>query len=567
MIDNSFIINWIENNKTSYNAELEKILGVYYIHLKINEDDLYITKYGFPFIENLRPENFLTDDAWYRENSLRLSGTSCTYKVRTKKVKERDLDIVIKWNRMGQDIPGAEKSEEFHEAAFNSPFEEFSLVTELRKSKYESTGKIITQKPLAIYVPSERVELWEVGRKKYKIQKKIDEHTDIALDMFRSYIVVYEWIKGIDAARACTNGFISKEEMEILTLTAEEEIKQKGFVVRDRKPHHIIVRYNKSGDLYTTRDGKVLYALVDFELLERTAERETMVKKTRRLNYLKRQKNRFSNTLPKKEKIQLKQVNILDVAYIYGRTESTDGSLWVVGKDVELFDYFLPERWENRPCTKLSAHHETYHTMTKDMIHLVWKLSKTGFKPDVDPFKEDERKILEHGYNSPFEEISIAIHISKKGIRTIYPRAIYMTGKKINISREVLDESRFASHADLCTPDNTPVLRRDRNYLLIWGYWNGPDEKLAVLDGDYYSGINALDAYRKKKISFPEYLGIVKRKKEKLKKAGIEDLNLGGRHLLLSLDPSGAIVKDDDGLPETRICNFEFLKPVTYCAP
>ncbi|MBN2533286.1 MAG: hypothetical protein JXB88_10360 [Spirochaetales bacterium] len=560
MFDNSYIIHWIENNKTSYNAELEKIFNIYYIHLKINKDDLYITKYGFPFIENLKPENFLTDDEWYKQNSVRLSGTSCTYKVRTKKVNRRDLDIVIKWNRMGQDIPGAETSDEFHGAAFNSPFEEFSLVMELRKTKYESPGKIITQKPLAIYVPAERIELWQMGRRQYKIQEKIDKHKDVILDMFRSYIVVYEWVKGIDATQACTKGFISKDKMESLTLTAEEDMRNKGFIVRDRKPHHVIIRHDKSGKLFKSRDKKVLYALVDFELLERTSERETIIKKARRLNYLKRQNERFSTTIVNKEKMQLKQVTLLDVDYVYGRTESTKGALWVVGKDYELFDYFLPERWENTPCTKLSTHHETYHTISKDMIHLVWKLSKTGFLPDVDPYREDERKILEHGYNSPFEEISIAMYISRHGIRTIYPRAIYMTGKKTTISRDVLDQSRFKSHNKLLTPENKPVLRVDRNYLLIWGYWNGPDEKLAALDGNYYSGINALDAYRKKIISMTDYLTILKRKKEKLKKIGIEDLNLGGRHLLLSLDTSGAIIKDNEGFPEVRVCNFEFLK-------
>ena len=82
----------------------------------------------------------------------------------------------------------------------------------------------------------------------------------------------------------------------------------------------------------------------------------------------------------------------LDVSYIYGRTESTDGALWVVGKDHELFDYFLPERWEKTPRTKLSSHHETYYTVSKDNIHLVWKLSNTGFVPEMDPFKADEKK-------------------------------------------------------------------------------------------------------------------------------------------------------------------------------
>lgn len=180
--------------KVSGNYEIEKILDIYYLHLKFsNNDDLYITKYGVPFVKILLPYNFISDRCWYNENSIRLPGTGCTYKVRTKKINGLCRDFVIKWNRMGQDIPEDEESEELSGAQFNSPFEEFSLVMELRNSRYESPGIIITQKPMAIYVPSERVELWRTGRKKYIMQVKIENHGDIELDMFRSYVVIYEW--------------------------------------------------------------------------------------------------------------------------------------------------------------------------------------------------------------------------------------------------------------------------------------------------------------------------------------------------------------------------------------
>ena len=156
MIEDAKIKEWFLKNKDQERNTIAKILDVEYAHMKLqSEDDLYITKYGLPFLENLKPENFWTDKQWFNENSIRLSGTSCTYKIKTKSINEKQIDIVIKWNRMGQDIPGEDESEKFYNAEFNSPFEEFSLVTELRKTKYESPGRIITQKPLAIYVPSE----------------------------------------------------------------------------------------------------------------------------------------------------------------------------------------------------------------------------------------------------------------------------------------------------------------------------------------------------------------------------------------------------------------------------
>ncbi len=62
-------------------------------------------------------------------------------------------------------------------------FEEFSLLMELRSGV---TGprdiRIRTQKPLAIYVPSERLQLWQTGRSESKIAAKIARHPGVELD-------------------------------------------------------------------------------------------------------------------------------------------------------------------------------------------------------------------------------------------------------------------------------------------------------------------------------------------------------------------------------------------------
>jgi len=463
---------------------------------------------------------------------------------------------------MGQDIPIADDSDELVNAEFNSPFEEFSLVMELRNAIYDSSGQIIAQKPLAIYVPSESIELSRTGRKEYKMQAKIEAHKEIALDMNRSYAVIYEWIQGIDATQAYKEGIIEKEYMKSLTLKSHESIKKNGFIVRDRKPHHVIIRPKKDGGLARYKEGEIVYALVDFELLQRAPEREEIVKKTKRADYLKRQRDRFAIEIPKKFHPHLKHVKILDVDYVYGHVESTRGRLWIVGKDPYLFDYFLPERWEQTPKTKISVFSEMYHTVTKDNIHLVWKISRLGLQPDMDPFKEDEKKILEYGYNSPFEEVSLAVELTNKGIATIYPRAVYMTGNKTDISTSLSDDSRYKSHKDSVTPDGVPILKKNRDYIIIWGYWNGPDEKLVAKDGDYYEGVDTLRAYREGIITEEKYITLLQVAKEKLSKVGIEDLNLRGNHLLLSLDVTGSLITDNQGMPEIRICNFEFLKRV-----
>jgi hypothetical protein len=183
--------------------------------------------------------------------------------------------------------------------------------------------------------------------------------------------------------------------------------------------------------------------------------------------------------------------------------------------------------------------------------------------PDMDPFLEEERKISEYGYNSPFEEVSYALELAHKGIRTVYPRAIYMYGKAMSISGSILDNNRFESHKALKTPEGEPILCKDHNYIIIWGYWNGLDEKLAVNDGDYLEGINALSAFREGLISRDDYLLLLKRKKERLSIVGFEDLHLRGSHVLLSLDSQGKLLRDAEGIPEMRICNFELLKRTT----
>jgi hypothetical protein len=191
----------------------------------------------------------------------------------------------------------------------------------------------------------------------------------------------------------------------------------------------------------------------------------------------------------------------------------------------------------------------------------VLKVSKVGEQPDVDPFNDRERKILEYGFNSPFEEVALALELNSKEIPTIYPRAIYMTGSTTKISARDHDDSRYRSHADLLVPDKPdPILKNDHEYIIIWGYWNGTDEMLADYDGNYYTAINALSAYRQHMISQTTYFSVMETVRNRMRTVGIEDLNLRGTHILLAISSAHEIVTGEDGLPETRICNFELLR-------
>jgi len=539
---------------------LISVLGVDYLHIHLPDgDDLYLTEFGVPFAGNLLPECLWTDEEWRQKNSTALSGTSSVYRVRTKPAFGHQRDVVLKWNRMGQDIPGADDDENMLVAEFNSPFEEFALVLELRNTTEGETRHIRTHRPLAIYVPAKAIELWRVGRKEHQMQEIVRRHQEIQLDMFRRYAVVYEWIKGIDAAEACRNGLLTEQEMGALTLSKEMEMQRKGYLVHDRKPHHIIVRPQRNGTLLRNRDGKIAYGAVDFELLQRTPEWEAETKRRRRKAYLNGQVHRFDEEV-KPLPDHLVAVNVLGVDYIFGNAESTGGALWVVGRDPELFDYFLPERWQHAPRTRLSNRHEVYETVSKDDIRLVWKVSRVGQIPDTDPFRPDEQRIMEYGYNSPFQDFALSQDLTCKGMPTTFPRAIYMTGHESSISGHLLDRSRYERHAALLMPDGTPVLRQDRDYVSIWGYWNKPDKSLAETDTDHYRPIDALRALREGKLDRDLYLCLMQRLKQKLAAMGYEDLDFGGTHKLLALDKTGEFLSDDDGLPRARICSFELLR-------
>ena len=88
-------------------------MNVEYVHVTTDSgDDLYLTEHGMPVAAHLMPDRFWTDEAWFQANRQRLEGTSVVYRIRTKPVGGRSKDIVLKWNRMGQDIPGATQADD-----------------------------------------------------------------------------------------------------------------------------------------------------------------------------------------------------------------------------------------------------------------------------------------------------------------------------------------------------------------------------------------------------------------------------------------------------------------------
>jgi hypothetical protein len=262
----------------STEAEGISLIGVDYVRLKTGDGgDLYLTSFGLPFQEQLAPENWYAQD-WFAARCTRLVGTSTIYKVPTKSVHGVSLNLVVRFSRVGQEVPldMLTRDENIH-TEFNSPFEEFALVLALRvASAGASRPRIFTKKPLAIYIPAEQLQDWQTGRLESKIAAKRARHPEVNLHPLRQYVLLYGWIEGLDAVQAIQAlgviGSLAETFLTETTLHAICELERLGFRMLDIKPQHIVLRIRPDGSLLRRRNGHPAYALVDYELLERVGE-------------------------------------------------------------------------------------------------------------------------------------------------------------------------------------------------------------------------------------------------------------------------------------------------------
>jgi hypothetical protein len=173
--------------------------------------------------------------------------------------------------------------------------------------------------------------------------------------------------------------------------------------------------------------------------------------------------------------------------------------------------------------------------------------------------------ILAHGFNTPFEEFSIAQDMARKGIHTVYPRAIYMSGlESSRSSLYVLDNRRFESHKGIVMEDGQPIFRADHNYLTIWGYWNGVAEMPEERDEGHLQPIDLGRACKRGLVTKALFNKLLERMIEQLQAAGYRDLTLKPSHFLLSLRHDKTLILDKDGLPTLRICNFELMQTKSH---
>ncbi len=567
-------------DKPHQHQSLVNVLGVVYLHTPTEDGgDLYLTRFAEPHQELLQIENWYEYD-WFTRHRERLLGTSSVYRVPTKPVDGTSLDLVVKNCRVGEDVPiNTHTLEEFVSAEFNSPWEEFALVMEMAdKQMGQRLEWIRSQRPLAIYVPPQRMQLWQSGRSRAKINRIRARHPGVDLDILKQYKLVYEWIRGKNLPEIFEHIKLELPDvvhhLQTMQKNAFEHLSRKGYHMADMKPEHVIIheddceRIEQMGrgrgpdaaekqveTIYRLMDGGN-YSIIDYELLFRTPEHEDRVKASRRHSYLDDMRDRLSPTpLPP----HLSRQEIFGVPYIFGHAESTGGRMWVVGRNGRLFDYFLPERWRKTPSLSLSQNNEVFYTVTKDNIHLVWKTSRVGeFPTDAKYSAEESEKIRHYGINSPFEEFALSQALNEQGIHAAYVRAIYMTGSlKVEISN---DSRKYQSHREITDIDGNPVLDVQHNYITIRGYYNGPDQWVSEREEtSLLTPVDLQRAERKNLLAAAECARQLERVKERLRGAGYDGSLLKANDLLISLDSGGQVMKDTSGEPDVIICNFEIL--------
>lgn len=566
---------------TTAKKTLVNVLGVVYVHSKTSDGgDLYLTRYAEPLSRHFEVENWYEKD-WFDAHKVRLLGTSSVYKIPTKPVDGKSLNLVVKNCRVGEDVPiDTHTLQEFCDAEFNSPWEEFSLVTELMDNLYgPREKKIRTQLPMAIYVPPEKMQAWQSGRSRTRINRIRAKHPGIDLDILKQYKLIYAWIEGMNLKEVFAHIDINDDEMlrhlRTLDAQAHEDLQKKGYLVADMKPEHIIIsgpdiaeviRIGNNGkDAYheqvaylyqLIREGR--YSIIDYELLLRTQDHEEAVKSSRRCSYLDDQRRRFE---PAPLPSHLTAMEIFGVPYLYGHAESTGGRLWVVGRNPHLFDYFLPERWRKTPAIRLSDSKEVYYTITKDNIHLVWETSRVGEMPTGDEEGARDPLVRTYGINSPFEEFAIAHDLNHLGIPTVYVRAIYMTGTaKIETSG---DPRKYLSHQDLIDPEGGPVLQEKHNYITIRGYYNGPDQWVAEHSDALYTPLDLAKALDRRLIDEEQCRWHLDMVKARLHTSGYDGSSLKLNDLLVAQDSNSGFLKDENGELLVIICNLELIWKLT----
>jgi hypothetical protein len=272
------------------NSERAHAYGVdYAVERHADGSETYFTRLGWPFRDALDPKRWFDAGRLRPEVISKLEGgTGAVFRAETRDDRGRRLRTVIKYSRMAQHVPlfipgffvDKRAAEDAAGAQFACPFTEFANLLALRATRPAAgAGALYTKRPLAIFAPATHYPKWKLGRHDQEfsaLKRRLAEddrtHDESShaihptLEDWRDYLMLYQYVEGIDAECACIEGRITREELRELTLRVIDELAERGYRVYDNKPRHYILRPTADGGVVRRR-GKLVYALIDFELL------------------------------------------------------------------------------------------------------------------------------------------------------------------------------------------------------------------------------------------------------------------------------------------------------------
>jgi hypothetical protein len=218
-----------------------------------------------------------------------------------------------------------------------------------------------------------------------------------------------------------------------------------------------------------------------------------------------------------------------------------------VGREPKLLDYFLPERWRRTARVKLSPTSEVYRTRTRDNLHVVYRRSRVGSQPRVDPLSPEGRNVRAFGYNSPFEEVVISERLRQMGVPTTIARAVYRTGHTSTSAVLTPDLSRFrqaAAGGEAAIAFDESDLQPGHDYYTVWSCFRGlgPWIGQEALDGVYVEQARITGL-----LTTAQHQSILERLNHTLRGLGLEGLTIADFELQVYPDAETCVKLDADG--------------------
>jgi hypothetical protein len=273
-------------------AARRRAFGVDYLAIRgMQGGELYFTRAGWARAPSLLPRVWFDNERFLRIGKALQKATGSVYLVPVPHPARGRVGVVVKFCRFGQDVgctriePGllpAAVAPLVSGAEFAGPFEEFGLLARLRAFRGPHGERFRTKIPLVIYCPPTRYVPWRLGRDQSRCwrhdrvladgQESMPPSRRIVHHWDRIYVMLYQWIEGIDLEEAGANNLLTEEEVGAFTMQVARDLLAAGFAVTDHKARHIIVRPDPGSGRLVRRGGRIACSLIDYELLMRVAE-------------------------------------------------------------------------------------------------------------------------------------------------------------------------------------------------------------------------------------------------------------------------------------------------------